>query len=64
VNVKKIIAVPFQEGFETVHNAETLVFTDYRWNTGKVERGWHVNPLRVDLVKVTIRPYSIKTPEQ
>lgn len=64
MKIKKIIAVPFQEGFETVDNAETLVFTEYRWNTGKVERSWHVNPIRVDLEKVTIRPYSIKTPEK
>lgn len=63
MKVKKIIAVPFQEGFETVNKGKTLVFTDYRWNTGKVERSWHVNPIRVDLEKVTIRPYSIKIPE-
>jgi len=63
LKVKKIIAVPFQEGFETIDNGETLVFTDYCWNTGEVERSWRVNPIRVDLEKVTIRPYSIKTPE-
>ena len=61
---KKKTGWPFQEGYLCDDTRETHVFTDYRWNTGLVWRDWKVDPLNVDLARVTIRPFSLGFPQE
>lgn len=51
---------PFQEGYASDSGDAELIFTDYRWNDGSVTRQWHVDPKRVDLKSVSLRPFSVK----
>lgn len=43
----KLIAAPFQEGFEHKRNGLELVLIDYRWNDGSIVRRWLVDPKKV-----------------
>ncbi len=52
------MGVPFQDGFLTTQKGESLVFTDYRWNNGKISRRWYVDPASVNLDDVKILPFS------
>ena len=51
----KLLAAPFQEGFERKSNSVTLVLIDYRWNDGSIVRRWLVNPKEVKHSAVVLK---------
>lgn len=57
--VKKKTGWPLHEGYVANGLHEIHVFTDYKWNNGKVWRDWKVDPETVDLKRVAIRPFSL-----
>jgi transcriptional regulator with XRE-family HTH domain len=52
----KLLAAPFQEGFELRSSGVTLVLIDYRWNDGSIVRRWLINPKKVKQSAVVLKP--------
>ncbi|AXI52950.1 hypothetical protein LCGC14_0559230 [marine sediment metagenome] len=52
----QLLAAPFQEGFEHRQGNLFLVLIDYRWNDGSTVRRWLVDPKKVDLSAVILKP--------
>ncbi|MGH1416913.1 MAG: helix-turn-helix domain-containing protein [Pelagimonas sp.] len=51
-----LLAAPFQEGFEHRQGNLSLVLIDYRWNDGSTVRRWLIDPKKVDLSAVILKP--------
>ena len=54
----KLLAAPFQEGFEHKSSGLELVLIDYRWNDGSTVRRWLVDPKTVDMSGIIFKPCS------
>jgi len=54
----KLLAAPFQEGFDNQRGDLTLVLIDYRWNDGSNVRRWLVDPKKVDMSGIVFKPCS------
>ncbi|SFE98333.1 Helix-turn-helix [Sulfitobacter brevis] len=52
----KLLAAPFQEGFENRRGDLTLVLIDYLWNDGSTVRRWLVDPKKVKQSAVVLKP--------
>ena len=52
----KLLAAPFQEGFENRRGDLSLVLIDYRWNDGSTVRRWLVDPKKVKQSTVVLKP--------
>ncbi|WP_417280980.1 hypothetical protein [Celeribacter sp.] len=61
---KKKIGKPFQEGYVISGRIETLIFTDYRWNDGSVNRRWHVEPDKFDASRAILRPFPMMSSDE
>ncbi|SHG11198.1 hypothetical protein SAMN05444149_11064 [Pseudosulfitobacter pseudonitzschiae] len=57
--VTKQMGVPFQEGYLWKDGESVHAFTDYRWNTGLVERSWKITPFDTNGSDVELRPFLI-----
>lgn len=55
----KLLAAPFQEGFEHKSSGVELVLIDYRWNDGSVVRRWLVDPRKVKPSAVVMKPCKL-----
>ena len=55
----KLLATPFQEGFERQSNGLVLILIDYRWNDGSTVRRWLVDPKKVRISAIVFEPCQI-----
>jgi transcriptional regulator with XRE-family HTH domain len=54
--VTKLLATPFQEGFERQNSNLALVLIDYRWNDGSSVRRWLVDPKKIKMTAIIFKP--------
>lgn len=52
----KLLATPFQEGFERQNSNLALVLIDYRWNDGSSVRRWLVDPKKIKMTAIIFKP--------
>mgnify|MGYP007055199620 CR=1 FL=1 len=60
--VKRKTGLPFQEGYLFKGTSEIHIFTDYRWNHGKVTRRWLVDPETITAEDIVTHPFSVSPP--
>jgi transcriptional regulator with XRE-family HTH domain len=52
----KLLAMPFQEGFEGRLGKLSIVLIDYRWNDGSTVRRWLVDPKKIKMTAIIFKP--------
>lgn len=49
-------ARPVSEGIARISGVATVVWRDYRWNTGGVIRDWHIKPDAAEELQIEMCP--------
>lgn len=56
----RLLAYPINEGLVVTPKGREVIWRDYQWNTGEIERSWLVDPRSVSSSEVKIRPSPLK----
>ncbi len=59
----RLTAQPIAEGFTQTSSGPKLVWRDFRWNTGKVIRDWHIDPNEAEGLEIEVRQINTRKPE-
>lgn len=62
MNKKRFSAQPFREGVAKISGSIKVVWRDFRWNTGKVVRDWHIDPEVAGELEIEVRPIGRQLP--
>ncbi len=57
---KRLLAYPIKEGLVSTSKGREVIWRDYQWNTGEIERSWLVDPSSISGSEVTVRPSPLK----
>lgn len=58
---KRLLAYPIREGLVATPKGREVIWRDYQWNSGEIERAWLVDPNSITEADVTIRPSPLTT---
>lgn len=56
----RLLAYPINEGLIVTPKGRAVIWRDYQWNTGEIERSWLVDPSSISGSEVTVRPSPLK----
>ncbi|MCI2401020.1 hypothetical protein [Aliiroseovarius subalbicans] len=60
MNKKRLSAQPIREGIAEISGMIKVVWRDYRWNTGRVVRDWHIDPDSAEGLEIKVRSVECK----
>ena len=60
---KRFSAQPIREGVAEFSGSTRVVWRDFRWNTGKVVRDWHIDPELAYNLEIEVRPIGKRPPK-
>lgn len=56
----RLLAYPIREGLVETPWGRKVIWREYQWNSGEIDRAWLVDPSSVSGSEVSVRPSPLK----